>query len=242
MRDEKNWKEKSPPCRLQEEMENMPEEFNDVCVPAKVEEVVVVKKPIKLAKKVKAVVKPVEPVVVAEPVVENGVVDEPPPLDMTDDTEALAKEAEEFIAQCGGTIPMVKKYKEMLEIINAKDVSVSSSKKGGRKAKEYTYEVDGFANIKNGMYSATLIPYHKTDLTKKVGPFVWGVKVIDKKRETVVSYEFKVLKYCKKDIYPVSVKDVKTGICYKVGGGMIDMATTDGVVKVYTMTDLVKAD
>lgn len=229
----------------------MPEEFNDVCVPATVEPVVA-KKPLKLAKKVKPVVKPIEPVVVEEVKVEEVVVDaeagqtgsDIPPLDENEmsNAEWEAREADAFIAECGGTIPMVKKYKEMLAIINAKDTSVSSSNKGGRKAGTYVYYVGKEMGIAEGKYSATLIPYHKTDLTEKVGEYVWGIKVIDKKREVNVSYLFKVLKYCKKNIYPVSVKDVKTGVCYKVSGGMIDVATTEGVIKVYTMTGMVKAD
>jgi len=223
-------------------MDKMPEEFKDVCVPAFVEEVKV-RKPIKL-KKAKAVEPVVAPVVapVVVPVAEemNEIIDERIVKALAEevDMDKLANEAMEFIAECGGTIPMVKKYKEMLALLEAKEGSVASSK-GGRKASTYEYVVGEGLGLPTGKYSATLIPYHKTDLTEVAGDFVWGLNVINKKRDVNVAYQFKILKRCKKGIYPVSVKDMKTGMCHKVGGGMIDIATPDGVMKVYTMTDMV---
>lgn len=236
VRGDKNRFWKSPSnrhTRMSVIMDKMPEEFKDVCVPEFVEEVKP-KRKLKMAKKVEPIV---APIVVAEPVVEvvapieavNEVLDE------VVDMEKEAKDAEDFIAECGGTIPMVKKYKEMLAIIEAKEGSVASSK-GGRKAGTYEYIVGEGLGLPTGKYSATLIPYHKTDLTEVAGDYVWGLNVINKKRDVNVAYHFKILKRCKKGIYPVCVKDMKTGVCHKVGGGMIDVATADGVIKVYTMT------
>jgi len=152
-------------------------------------------------------------------------------LDKPDDWEAL--EADKFIGENGGTIPFVAEYKRMKALLENDKGSVKSDKK------EYTYKTIDFIGLDSTKsYSASLVPYDKSKYTENVGEFVYGCRVIKQKRECLIRYKFKVIKYCKKNINPLIVKDVNTGIVHKCNGGKIEIATADGVELVYAMCDL----
>lgn len=202
---------------------SMPEEFKEV---AEVTEEVVAPKPIKKAKLVlKKKELPKE-----EPKKEVCSWCECEDAEHYDDCEIKEKldleEAERFVEDNFRTlVAFVKKYKEM---INAPKTVAKAGKVWAYRASE------GAGLDTEKRYEATMIPEEKANLATSVGEFVWGVKIVNRKREDVLSYKFKVIEASKKNL-PLRVRDEATNIVHKVNGGKIEIPTTDGITLIYTV-------
>ena len=227
------------------EMDEMPKEFNDVCAPPFVAPAPVEKKRIKLAKKVAPPVKEVAPPVKEEPVeeVKEEAKEEEVvygPVEPVVDINKVVKECDAYIAENGGLIAFVAKYKEM---IGTKEGSVVS--KASKDPKHYTFlnDLDSIipyaGHCPGRQYDADCIPYDKDTIGKhEVGDIMFGIRVPNRKREWIIKYKFKVLKLNKAGCQPVAVKDCVSGAIHKVNGGKIEIMSESGSELIYVIANV----
>ena len=134
-----------------------------------------------------------------------------------------------------------QKLAKRVEELEAELATLKATKPRGVDAsKEYVYTAKGYTGLDiTKKYTGGLVPYIKAKTgVASTGTTVYGVRVVNKKRETVISYKYEVVKFDKGGINPHQVKDSRTGCIHKVNGGKIEIATQDGIELVYVMRDV----
>jgi len=86
-------------------------------------------------------------------------------------------------------------------------------------------------------YEAEKLSETKDD-EEKVPEVLYGVKVAKGKCGSDVLFTFKVVKYDKKNMLPLVVKDLKSGMLYKNAGGAIEVSEEDEIYRVYLLKNM----